>query len=102
MPKTVDLTPEAREVLTRATIEPLWVFLPTGRLDPAVYKAVDKFLKALGGKWNTSQQGHKFERGTDAVAAAITAGSAVDQTRTFEQFFTPEDIAEQEIGRAHV
>lgn len=94
MPKKVDLTPEARDVLTRANIEPLWVFLPTGKLDPAVYKAVDNFLKALGGKWNRSQQGHHFPRGTDAVAAAITAGQAIDQKRVMEQFFTPSDIAE--------
>ena len=94
MPKTVDLTPAARDVLARASIEPLWVFLPTGKLDPAVYKAVDNFLKALGGKWNRSQQGHHFPKGTDGVAAAIAAGSAVDQKRTMEQFFTPPDIAE--------
>lgn len=102
MPKQVELTPEAREVLTRATIEPLWVFLPTGKLDPAVYKAVDNFLKALGGKWNKSGQGHKFERGTADVAAAIAAGSATDTKRTFEQFFTPREVAEQVADLADI
>lgn len=95
MPKTVELTPEARDVLTRATIEPLWVFLPTGQLDREVYVAVDKFLKALGGKWHRGQRGHKFERGTAEVAAAISAGQAVDQKRTLEQFFTPRHIAQR-------
>lgn len=102
MPKQVELTPEAREVLTRAAIEPLWVFLPTGKLDPAVYKAVDNFLKALGGKWNKSGQGHKFERGTAEVAAAIAAGTATDTKKTFEQFFTPADIAEQVVDLAQI
>ena len=102
MPKQVELTPEAREVLTRATIEPLWVFLPTGKLEPAVYKAVDNFLKALGGKWNRSQQGHKFERGTAEVAAAIAAGKATDTKKTFEQFFTPPDVADQVVRLAQI
>lgn len=102
MPKQVELTPEAREVLTRANIEPLWVFLPTGKLDPAVYKAVDNFLKALGGKWNKSGKGHKFERGTAEVAAAISAGTATDIKKTFEQFFTPPEVAEQVVDLAQI
>lgn len=102
MPKIVELTPEARNVLTRATIEPMWVFLPTGRLDPPVYKAVDKFLIALGGRWNKSKQGHHFPAGTEKVREAIDAGQAVDQKKTLEQFFTPPDIARQAVEAAQI
>lgn len=102
MPKQVELTPEARDVLTRATIEPLWVFLPTGHLEATVYKSVDNFLRALGGKWNKHQKGHHFQHGTAEVAAAVEAGKATDTKKTFEQFFTPPDIAEMVVKLAEI
>lgn len=102
MPKQVELTPEARNVLERATIEPMWVFLPTGKLDPPIYKAVDKFLIALGGRWNKSKQGHHFPAGTEKVGEAIREGMATDVKRTLEQFFTPADIADQVVALAQI
>jgi predicted RNA methylase len=91
--KTIYLSAEARAVLEKATIEPLYLMLPGGQLDRKLYVEIDAFLKAKGGKWNRRHQGHYFAAGTDGLAAAITAGSVEDKKKSYEQFFTPADLA---------
>ncbi len=95
MPKSVELTPEMRAVLERATIEPRAVILNDAELPRPLYLAIDKAFKALGGKWNGSATAHQFPEGaTDRLREAMaTGGKVVDQRRTREQFFTPADVA---------
>lgn len=87
------LSAEGHAVLSRATVEPNAVVLNDPNLDRALYREVDQFLLALGGKWSRSHKCHQFPGGTDGVLAAIHAGEALDRLRTFEQFYTPEDLA---------
>jgi predicted RNA methylase len=101
MPKQVAITPEVRAVLERSTVDGNVVRLPEGQLARPLYEAVDKVLKALGGKWNRGKGGHVFERGIEGqLADALASGRAVDQTRTQEQFFTPPAVAAVVWGRA--
>lgn len=94
MPKQVAITPDVRAVLERCTTRDNVVLLPPGQLDRTLYTAVDKVLKALGGKWNRGAGGHVFAGGIDGqLAEALQAGVAIDAKRTAEQFFTPEHIA---------
>lgn len=96
MEKTVEISPEAADVLGRATTHGLVLKLPEGQLDRPVYEAVDKVLRALGGKWNRRHSGHLFPRDPGPlIAAALGAGQAVDQKRTLEQFWTPPEVARQ-------
>lgn len=92
--RTVDISDEAADVLRRATWDGPVLKLPAGQLDRPLYAAVDKAIKALGGKWNRGMQGHLFPASmVDELAAALDAGAIVDQKKTMEQFFTPADLA---------
>lgn len=96
MEKTVEITPEVRSVLERATVSGPVLRLPEEQLARPVYEAVDKVLRALGGKWHRHQRGHVFAREPGAlIAEALAVGHAVDQKRTLEQFWTPPGVARQ-------
>lgn len=96
MEKTVEITPEVRSVLERATASGPVLKLPEGQLDRPIYEAVDKVLRALGGKWDRRQGGHVFAREPGVVLAeALAVGHAVDHKRTLEQFWTPPAVVRQ-------
>jgi len=103
MPKQVEITPEVRETLGRSTLDHnnTVVVLPPEQLSRPQYEAVDKVLRALGGKWDRRLRGHVFPRAVDGqLAEALAAGRAVDTKRTLEQFFTPPEIARQVLDLA--
>lgn len=102
MPKQVEITPEVRDVLERGSWPDEALFeLPKGQLDRSLYQAVNKVLVALGGKWNRQRQGHAFTGdGKAKFDEAMSAGVAVDQKRTMEQFFTPPEIADRLVEMA--
>lgn len=90
----IQISAEVRGVLARCTVQGNIVVLPDGQLQPPLYRAVNKVLEALGGKWNRSAGGHVFAQGVgDQLADALQAGAVVDQKRNAEQFFTPADLA---------
>lgn len=94
MVKKVEITPEVRDVLLRGKWAGWLYRLPEGQLERRLYEAVDKVLRALGGKWHRGHQGHMF--GLDAkkaMEAALADGHVVDQKKTLEQFFTPIALA---------
>lgn len=95
MAQGVSISPEVRAVLERATVEQgRIVRLPEGQLDRALYAAVDKVLKALGGKWNSGVRGHVFADGVGSeLTDALGSGFAVDQKKTLEFFETPPPVA---------
>jgi hypothetical protein len=101
--KTVTITPEVGAILARSTVEDNIVRLPEGQLDRGLYAAVDKVLKALGGKWHTSKRGHVFVAGLgDQLAQAIEAGHVVDLKKANEQFFTPPSLAAEMVALAEL
>jgi predicted RNA methylase len=92
--RTVDISDEAAEVLGRGLWNGRVFMLPAGHLEKPLYAAVDKALRALGGKWTKGVRGHVFEQdAADSLKAALESGSIVDQKKTLEQFFTPADLA---------
>lgn len=101
--KKVAITPEVASILSRATVEGNAVRLPDEQLDRPLYEAVDKVLKALGGKWNRSARGHVFAAGIgDQLGEALAAGHAVDLKKTHEQFFTPAALAAEMVALAEI
>lgn len=101
MPKEVVISPEVRDVLERSEAVGPVLKLPQGQLDRPLYEAVDKVLKALGGRWSRRDGGHVFAKGIDGpLAEALAAGRAVDHKRTLEQFWTPPEIVRQMCDQA--
>lgn len=101
MARGVSISPDVKDVLERSSVDGNVVRLPEGQLDRALYAAVDKVLKALGGKWDRRAGGHVFASGIGGeLAEALGTGFAVDQKRTQEQFFTPAAVAAKVWERA--
>lgn len=96
------LSSEVRAVLERATISGNVLTLPPGQLEPALYKAVDKALRNVGGKWKT-RVGHVFPADpTLKLAAMLGTGVSVDEKKRDQAFFTPAELAKAVAVRAEV
>lgn len=96
MTKTVNIPPNVRAVLARASVAGNVIHLPSPALDRDLYKAVDLVLKAMGGKWNKKAGGHLFANGVgDQLREALADGSVVDRKKTLELFETPEHLAKR-------
>lgn len=95
--KVVALSPDVRDILARSTINGPVLILPAGQLDRKLYEAVDKTLKAMGGKWSRRHNGHLFARPDlrQALDQALGDGQVIDRKRTLEQFWTPIEVAFQ-------
>lgn len=101
--KKVTIPADVAAVLTRATTEGNIVRLPEGQLERGLYVAVDKVLKALGGKWNKGAGGHVFASGIgEQLATALADGHVVDVKKTLEQFFTPAGLADRMVTLARI
>jgi predicted RNA methylase len=80
-------------VIDRATCRGDLLVLPE-QLEREDYLAVDKVLKAAGGKWNRARAGHVFDGGAaEAIDPIILTGTVTDARREFGAFFTPPDLA---------
>jgi hypothetical protein len=101
--KAIEISDEAADVLRRGTWAGPAFTLPAGQLDRKLYEAVDRALRALGGKWNRTARAHLFpaDRAAELIAA-LDQGSVVDQKKTLEQFFTPADLARQLVELAQI
>jgi predicted RNA methylase len=100
--KTIELSPEVRDVLARGSWEISVFHLPAEQLERPLYQAVDKALQALGGKWSRRHGGHLFSS-TDAhsrLRNALQSGSILDRMRTLEQFWTPHDVVQRMMALA--
>lgn len=59
-----------------------------------LYLAVDKVLKAIGGKWTRGLQGHVFPTDPRPAISAAIGGEVVDEKKVLQQFYTPPSVAE--------
>jgi predicted RNA methylase len=98
----VKISPEVQDVLNRGTVEGDVFKLPEGQLDRELYVAVDKVLKALGGKWKRGT-GHVFPSDpSEKLGRTLDAGVAVDEKKQFQAFFTPPELAAKVVQMADV
>ena len=78
-------------------------FAMTGQLDRKTYVAVDKALKAAGGKWNRSAKAHVFNcDAQDAVSDIVLTGKVVDAKREFDFFVTPPPLVKMVMDAAEI
>lgn len=91
----ISLDDDVRDVLLRSVIHGATLQLPE-QLDRALYVKVDKVLKAAGGKWQRAAKVHQFPGDPrEILNLAVTTGSIVDPRKAQQQFFTPDDLADE-------
>lgn len=108
MLKSIELSESTKGILARCIIHDRGVELPSGHLDRKEYEAIDKALRAMGGKWDRKSRMHLFDKPpAPLIADALDAGAVLDSKKSFEQFFTDSELAEKmasiaQIGRHDV
>lgn len=102
----IKVAPDVREVLRRAEIDttakPIRLTLQSGTLDRKLYVAVDEVLRKLGGRWDRTRAAHVFESGDPSaqITAIVDGRQAVDKKKTYQAFFTPDEVADRVVNLA--
>ncbi len=90
-------------VLANSIIEENKLFLPQEQLERNLYLAVDKILKATGGKWNRKEKAHLFSKDVKDIIEEIVLTEEYSDTKKEYQFFeTPFSIAKELVQLANV
>lgn len=89
------------DIIARADVLENTLTLPP-KLDRADYLAVDKILKAIGGKWNRGAQAHLFESDPTPMIEQAIATLEVTRPQDFGFFETPEPLIERMLDLAGV
>ncbi len=94
--KTISIADEVMDVLKRSTITDTSLKLPDGQLDRTLYDKVNKIIVTAGGKWSRSHRAHLFTSDPRAaLGMALETGEVLNVKQTFQEFFTPADLAEE-------
>lgn len=94
---------DVADVLANSRIEGDKLFLEGSQLERNLYLAVDKVLKALGGKWARKEKAHIFESGIeDTIEAILLTGEYTDEKKEFQFFQTPIALAEELVSLAKI
>lgn len=97
------ISPEVLNVLVASTISNNTLALPDIQLARPLYVAVDKVLKAFGGKWNRSKKVHVFDScPEEKIEEAIQTGSYTNKKQLFQFFETPPKIAKLLVELADI
>jgi len=96
--KTVQLDDLTRDVLLRSEINGNRLTLPE-QLERAEYQRVAKAIEAAGGKWNRKERCHLFPSDVrETMNLTAESVEVVNVKQTFQQFYTPTEIA-NEVAR---
>ncbi len=103
MARAIQLSDDVRGVLERSVITGNSVRLPEGQLERPLYVAVDKVLKAAGGKWNRGMGVHVFPSDPrEALGLALESGEITNQQQANQAFYTPADLANRIVQLADI
>ena len=103
MPTDLILSSDVQNVLQRCAITEERVYLPQEQLPRPLYVAVDKALRAAGGKWNKHLQCHVFSRDPRVtLLPGIGTGSVHKVQQQLQSFYTPPALAARVIALAHL
>ena len=90
-------------MLEQCRTEANLVCLPERQLDRKLYESVNKVLELLGGKWSRKDKAHVFEGDpSEALYNAIATESVADTKKGFQQFFTPNALADRLVRLADI
>lgn len=99
----IKISPEVRVILENSTITGNLLILPPGQLNRKLYETVNAVLTHAGGKWNRGKKGHVFASDPRAkLAEYLETGTAVDERKQFQAFFTPPAVAALVLSYADV
>ena len=103
MASTLILTEDVRQVLARSAITENRVYLPQEQLARPLYMAVDKVLRAAGGKWNKTLQCHCFPRDPhQTLEPYLTTGAVPRIQQQLQSFYTPPALAAKVVALAEL
>lgn len=87
---------ETAAVLAEGSSEGMVYRLPDRRLPPAEYRAVNKVLEGLGGKWDRRAKGHVFPFDpAELLAEALERGTFQNRQQVLGAFETPAALARE-------
>lgn len=90
-----DVSEVTRKVLKECTVDGCTVYGPSTRLTKKAWADMKANLELLGGKWNSPKQCFIFKSDpTSGVNEAIETGKVYHRVNTFQEFFTPPDLAD--------
>lgn len=90
-------------VLGNSRIENDKLFLPPTQLERKLYLAVDKVLKAIGGKWNRKAKAHLFDNPPqDILEEILLTGHYTDAKTEYQFFETPDPLARELVRLARI
>ncbi len=99
---TVQISDDVMDVLKRSTIGSATLKLPE-QLDRKLYLTVNKVLELAGGKWNKSAKCHVFPGDPKRILGmAMEEGAIRDDKKTFQAFYTPDDLAQRMVQLANI
>lgn len=100
---TKKISEDVANVLGNASIEGEKLYLSGDQLDRKLYLAVDKCLKAIGGKWNRKEKAHVFkECPLGIIENILLTGEYTDKKQEYQFFETPEVVAKRLIDLADI
>ena len=103
MPTDLILSSDVQDVLQRCAITEERVYLPQEQLPRPLYVAVDKALRAAGGKWNKHLQCHVFTRDPRVtLLPGIGTGSVPKVQQQLQSFYTPPALAAKVVALAEL
>lgn len=89
------IKPEIIKILATSVVEGNTLRL-TEQLDRDTYQQVNKVLKAIGGKWNSSKKVHIFTDDVEGIIQdIILTGEYTDAKKEYQFFPTPKELAQQ-------
>jgi len=98
----LDKTNPVEDAIKSCTVDGNIIKLPVGQLDPKTFKDVKKQLENIGGKWNTSAQGFKYDNDPAELLAGLVKGDKTNLKQDFQFFETPSELIDEMIERADI
>ena len=87
------MTEEVREVLVNCRIRGNNLYLPDRQLSRDLYVAVDKQIRAIGGKWKGGKtKAHVFDTNPVMLLETLLKEDYENPKTEFQMFFTPADV----------
>lgn len=93
---------DVMQVLDRCRVEGNKLYLPSEQLHRILYMAVDKVLKAAGGKWERKEKAHVFPKNVEDVIDNIMLTGEISTKKENDFFPTPPEIVQQMIELAEI
>lgn len=97
------IQPNILTILSACVVDDCQVTITGGLLDQSTYKAVNKVLELMGGKWNKKTRTHVFsEHPGDLFDSVILTGEITDKKKMFQEYVTPEWLCCHMVESANI